>query len=243
MAEEFGTPQDQGKNGKEKSFKEESSDNDGSEGKADISQADLDELRVRDEHAQQHIPQLESENEEMRERIVQLENDLASSAKVDEVLERIQNKNSGETKVDPEQVADVVEGRLQEKARQEVEDRNWETSLGKLLEQYGDWDKGNEAIMARSAQLGMTVKEASQLARRSPDAFEQLFLEQKQVTNTQQSMSSVTQRTAVEPAGSPAKRDQAYYKAMRLSKDPRERDRYWSQEVQAQMRRDLFGAK
>lgn len=244
MAEEFGKPDDTGQKPQDTSFNQSPSDNDGSEGGADISKEELDALRKRDDHAQPHITQLESKNDELRTQVAELENDLASAATIDSVLERIQNKPGEDSKVAPGDVADLVVDRLQEKARKELEDNNWATVVSQVTEHYGEWDKGNEAIQAAAAGHNMTPAEASQLARKSPSAFAELFLQKEQSPGGQQSIASTALRTTNnEPLpGSPGKRDHAYYEARRKSKSPAMRDQYWSTDEQAQLRRDLHGA-
>jgi len=242
MTDQFGTGDDNTQDKSGTTFGNEGpSDKGGTNGQVGTD-VDVEALRRRDEHAQAHIVRLESENKEARDKVADLERQLTNAKTIEDVLSR-KNKSDGDgsTSVDPAQLVDAVEARLSAKEQAKTQDTNWATVYEKVTEVYGEWTKANTEIMAKAKELGMSTEAATELARRSPTAFYELFLPKPGTSNTSGSAraSGVGQQAASTHTGEV--RNKEYYNKMR--KDPKTESRYWSVEMQAQMRRDLGYAK
>jgi hypothetical protein len=196
---------------------------------------DVEALRRRDEHAQAHIVRLESENSELRNKVVEIENKLANAKTVEDVLSRMNKPDTtGSASVDPDKLADAVEARLSAKELAKHQEANWASVYTKVTEIFGTWDKANLEIQAKAKELGMNNQDATTLAQRSPDAFYELFLPKSSTSNTAGSTRSagVGQQAASTHTGEV--RNQAYYTNLRHTNE----NKYWSVETQAQYRRD-----
>lgn len=211
----------------------------GSEQGIDLEQYEA--LRKRDEHAQEHIQRLESENNELRDKIVELEDRLASATTLDEALKRISNQGEGQA-LDQTDVAQVVEQVLDQRITQDKQESNWQSVVSDLTQKYGKWNDADLAVQDRARELDISLDDATAMAKNNPKVFRQLFnLEEN-------STASATQPNPAGSHGAGAQgqrgvssqpgpvRDKAYYSNLRKT-DP---NKYWSVDVQAQMRRDLY---
>jgi hypothetical protein len=197
------------------------------------SQDDIAALRRRDEHAQAHIARLESENAELRSTVVDLQAKVANAKTVESVINQIKSEGTASNSVDPNQLVDAVEARLTQRETTKTQDGNWEVVVTKLTGTFGDWNKANSEIQLKAKELGLSNEDATLLARRSPDAFFELFLPKSSegsagITRT----AGLGQSAASTHTGEV--RNQAYYTKMRRENS----NKYWSVEVQAQYRRD-----
>jgi hypothetical protein len=204
-----------------------------------IDHAEYEALRQRDEHAQKHIQRLESENSELRDKVVELEDKLASATTLDEALKRISNQGEGQdTSLDRTDVAQVVEEILGQKQTKERMESNWQEVVSDLTKAYGDWKTADLKVQERAQELDISLEEATMMARNNPKAFRTLFNLQNQQTSSNPAGShgagAMGQRGVSSQPGQ--LRNQAYYSNLRKN-DP---NKYWSVDVQAQMRRDLF---
>ena len=240
MAEEFGTPADQDGQNTGQDFNQQPSDKDGSTGQVDITPEQLEELRKRDAHAQEHIQRLESDNATLRDDKTSLANEVASLKTVEEVMQRIDDgKNQGSSDpLDLSKVDEIVSQKLEQKATEQTQQQNWSEVLDRIESVYGDFDSGNVAIQARAAELKMTTQEATGLAKTNPTLFYELFVPSQGSAPQQSAASASTLRTDVGQSHSnnSGTRDKAYYNKM-LKEDKK---KYFSVDNQAQMRRDLY---
>lgn len=206
---------------------------------ADITTEDLKELRKRDVNAQEHIPQLETENNQLRAKLAEVETQLEGSATLEDVLNRIENKSEGGSTVSADEVATQVEARLQSRAKEEQQESNWNTVWGKLQEQHGSEENVDKYVLTQAATLGMSTEEATLLAKNSPDAFMKLFSAEGTAAPQQGIASATGQQTSNnnEAGTSSGTKDKAFYDEM-LRKNPR---KYWKVATQAQLRRDVYG--
>lgn len=211
------------------------------QGTQGIDPAEYEALRKRDENAQEHIARLERENAEARDKVVALEDKLSSATTIDEALARIANQGDGQGQqpVDQADVAQVVRqvlGQEQTKSRQES---NWNTVQSELNKTFGDWETADRKIQERCSELDLTPAEATQMAKNSPKAFMDLFVPKAQANASARAGSSTGTgemgQRGVAPTGSGV-RDKAYYQNLRRTNP----NKYWSVDVQAQLRRDLF---
>jgi hypothetical protein len=204
-----------------------------------IDPAEYEALRRRDEHAQQHIPRLESENEELRNKIVELESRLASATTLDEALARIANKGEGQA-IDRADVAQVVRDVLGETQTAEKMDSNWNTIVDTLTKKYGEWKAADAAVQERARELDISLEEATKMAKNNPKVFRTLFnLDTNSATSNPAGSHGAGAQGQRGISSAPGQvRDKAYYSNLRKT-DP---NKYWSIDVQTQMRRDLFNS-
>lgn len=238
MNEEFGKAADDQGNQDGKNFGSNDTGTTGDQDKQGMTPAEIEALQKKSDAAQAHIEKLERENEEARNKVVELQDNLSKATTLDEALERIQNQgdNQQET-VGEADVAQIVQKVLGEKQTQDTMDSNWSTVVNALVKDHGDWDTANLKIQERARELDISDKDASAMARQNPKAFLQLF---NQTTKPAKSSGSgeTGQRTTFDGMTNTSDRDQAYYSKLRRENP----NKYWSVDVQAQMRRDLFNA-
>jgi DNA repair ATPase RecN len=242
MSEEFGSGSGDPTTPQEHSFNRDGGDNPPAPSNAGITEAELEELRKRDENAQAHIPRLEGENEDLRNKVAEMESKLASNSVLEEVMNRLDGKTVGSdapATIDPDKLAQDVENRLQRKAQEQIEEANWNSVVSKLEAQYGEWANVDKEITARCAELDMDPADATQLARKSPVAFQRMF-EVKEGDPAQVSSASFsnTQTSVIGSSTDDKSELRKYYKDMR-------RDNYakWQKlSTQRQMWKDLYDA-
>jgi hypothetical protein len=194
-------------------------------------------LKKRDENAQPHISRLETENKQLRDELAKAAAKLDSATVLDDVMARLDNKDG--QGVTPDQVADLVEKRIQQKTQTNREEANWNTVVTKLVAQHGSFEKADAAIIQKARELQMSVSEATRLAKQAPAAFERLFVNTAQSIPSQQTTTSATQQSAqsVAPAGAvdDLETKRKYYNDLRR-KNP---NKYWNVQTQMQYRRDM----
>jgi hypothetical protein len=236
MTEEFGKS---GEPVQQQGFKQDGEDKAPVVRETSITPDELIALQKRDENAQAHIPQLEGENDDLREQNALLAAKLDSATTLDDVVERIKSERSDDgTPVDAASVVEQVEQRLALKARESVEDANWMTVVGTLTEQYGDWKTADAEIQAQCAQLNMNLSEANRLARQSPEAFYKTFSKAGSPA-PQQGIASASQNETsnFKNADTDMTELRAHYKKMRRENPAK----YNKLETQEQMWKDLYG--
>lgn len=242
MTDEFGksgndqTGQDEGKNFGVNTDGSTTGTDTGSQG---IDSTEYEALRKRDENAQQHIARLESENAELRDKYTEVENKLTNATTLDDALARIANQGNDQSKdIDPTDVAQVVREVLGQEQTATKRESNWQNVTSKLTEVYGDWATADTKVQEKARELDITLEEAGNMARNNPKAFMQLFVPAQSTTNHKAGSSTGTgdigQKGVSNAPGQV--RDKAYYNELRR-KNP---NKYWSVDVQAQLRRDLF---
>lgn len=236
MTEEFGKV---GEPDQATDFNQDTSDKGGEQDGVNITTEQLSALQKRDENAQKHIPQLEGENEKLRDQLSELQGKLDSATALDDVLNRLDNKDGATQTVDPDELVQRVEDRLQRKAQEDREQSNWDGVVANLTEHYGKWADADKAVLTKASELGMTMQEVTSLAKRTPDAFYKLF-EMEKPTGPQQGVASqaTNQISIINAPSHEEKRDRAHYSKMRRE-NPK---KYWNVETQAQYRRDVHGA-
>jgi len=238
MNEEFGKGADDQGNQDGKNFGGEDTGTTGNDNAQGMTPAEIEALQTKSAAAQAHIEKLERENKEARDKVVELQDSLSKATTLDEALERIQNQgDTQQPPADEADVAQIVEKVLGQKQTQDTMDSNWTTVVNALVKDHGDWDTANLKVQERARELDISDKDASMMARQNPKAFLQLF---NQTTKPAPSSGSgeTGQRTTFDGMTNTSDRDQAYYSKLRRENP----NKYWSVDVQAQMRRDLFNA-
>lgn len=184
---------------------------------------------------------LESENAELRAAEADRSNDLASKQILEDIMARM-NDNQQPTNegLGADTVAEIVDQRLQQDATKREQDANWDAVTTALSEKYGDFEAADKVVTERSAQLGMTPQEATNLARTNPRVFTELFMAGQSQAPQQSARSAATGTTNMSqaPGGEqPTTRDREYYRNLRKT-DPMK----WADvKTQRQMWIDLYG--
>ena len=243
MTDEFGksgndqTGQDDGNSFGENTGGDQTGADNSSQGTADL---DVEALRKRDENAQALIPRLESENKELRDKYAELEQKLASATTIDEALARIANQGNDQSskEIDRADVAQVVEEVLGQHQTQAKQESNWKNVTATLTKEYGDWNTADAKVQERCAELEISLTDTSTMARANPQAFLQLFVPQTNSSNSKPGSSTGTGEIGQKGVSNAPDqvRNKEFYNNLRRTNP----NKYWSIEVQAQMRRDLF---
>lgn len=197
---------------------------------------EIEALRTRDTAAQQHIPELESENKELRDEVVKLQDELANATTLEGVMERISSGGKDQA-IDATVVTQIVDRALQQRQTEDKQESNFETVVATLTKTYGDWKTADTKVQERALELDIKLEDATTMARNNPKAFLQLFNPQTTTTTDQSSgvRSAGSGQTVVGEVTTGDTRDAAYYNNMRKTKPKL----YWSVEMQAQYRRDI----
>lgn len=212
------------------------------ETRGQITSEELAALQKRDVNAQQHIPQLESENESYKAKIAELEADLSKATTMQDVLDRMSNPAAGEGEsLNADAITLLVDNALNQKEVKSVMEANWASVETKLTETYGDWKTAVTKVDAKAAELGMTGGEATTLAEKNPKAFLQLF-DVQDGSNTDNSTGVRTggdgvKSTVADRISNDGVQDAAFYRNL-LKTNPRE---YWKEATQIAYRRDVHG--
>lgn len=226
MSEEFGSDTGDAGQSQDGSFNRDGGDQTTSgEGQATITSEDLAKLLKRDASAQEHIPQIETENDTLRTKVAELQAQVDSATTLEDVVARIsQESGQSSNEIDPETIAATIEARLEAKSQKKVEQTNWDSVVSQLETKYGDWDGVDKAITAKCSELSMDPQEATQLARKNPKVFMKIFetgqghessLSPASQTNTQ---SSVINPTGPLVDGKSRQEWKDYYNTMRKEK-------------------------
>jgi hypothetical protein len=241
MTDKFGSGSDDNSETQGTGFNTNTSDQDGSVSKVDITPEQLQALQTRDAAAQAHITKLEGENGTLRQTKETLANQLASAATIEDVISRMNDSAPDVTapaELGADKVAELIDARLQQKTVEQVRDANWSNVETKLNEVYGEFTAANKAVEARAATLRMTTAEATELAMTNPTMFYELYLPKGSAAPQQSSSANALSNSQSQvPTTTEGTRDREYYKKLRQSNP----NKYWSVEVQKQYRRDLHG--
>jgi hypothetical protein len=118
-------------------------------------------------HAQQHIPKLEQETAELRQRIDALGDPAATAALVKQLLEE-ERKTIAPTAVvvDESTVAGAVEAALKRQEAEREAAANERAIEEALSKRYGD--KAKETLTAAATELGLNMEEMRALVRTKP---------------------------------------------------------------------------
>lgn len=154
----------------------------------------LAEILKRDEHAQQHISNLENENKTMRdnfnslqEKLEVLEARLASQKKVEELFAGMHTSNNQEPdqgnqnnmntptqSIDQETIDSLIASRMNEYMSKQEQDKNFlvaQTELNRLFK-----DKSDDHVKAIADKNGLSYESAKDLAKTNPTLFNNLFI-------------------------------------------------------------------
>ncbi len=191
--------------------------------------------------ADRFIDRLKQENEKMRA-------DLLAAQRLEELVTKLQtssqtkqtpsNENNQQHErmdtVTPAQLQTEFKGLTAEQAEALVEEKlrsrsNLERSLSGLRKAYGE--NYSTVLDAEAKSLGLTKEFVNQLAKTNPDAFQRMFVKDRQQDSSVTPPTS-TLNASVSPQGLTANgiKTQKFYQELK-KKDP---NAYWSPKVQQQ---------
>lgn len=117
-------------------------------------------------HSQKHITTIESENAEMRGELNKLNS-------ISDMLEAKQKEGSTDKNIDPASLNELIDQRLSDNKKQESMQSNIDSVDARMKTAFGA--KAEETMLAKAAELGMTVKQMMNTAANSPTAFMSWF--------------------------------------------------------------------
>lgn len=132
--------------------------------------------------ADQFIEHLKGENQGMRETIKELQEQL-NNAKTQGELDQLRKKVSEELEeqkaskesnpspsVSPEDLEKMIEDHLTKRETESSAKANVDQTNNALVKHFGDPEKAKEAIQQRVSQLGISLKDLTAMAAKSPSA-------------------------------------------------------------------------
>ena len=231
MTNQFGTPDDQSGQNTDGTNQE-----DLDKGSTEITPEDLEALRIRDAAAQAHIPDLESENKDLRDLVVELESKVTKATSLDEVLEKITNRGDGtSTDLDAGAVTQIVDRALDQRQTLDRQESNWTSVMNTLTEQYGDWKTADAKVQERATELDIDIADATAMAKNNPKAFLSLFETKTTIPDSSAGVRSAGSGQQTVGTSTIEVKDAAYWKDQR-HKFPKY---YWSLDGQAEYRRTM----
>jgi hypothetical protein len=142
------------------------------------------ELAKGKQEADSFIDQLKEENKQLRE-------DLGKRLTSEEILNQIKNSSNGDPSattegLTKEQIEELVKGTITSVNNDNVDKNNLAQANQMVVDKYGE--KATEYVANRAKELGLTVKELEDTAKRSPAAFSKLIGLDKDPTNNSNSV-------------------------------------------------------
>lgn len=187
---------------------------------------DVEAAKTKIEHADKHVQTIESDNATLRQEVEQLRAQVASSSKLDQVLETLQaNQVASPTSTDENttqsvdkeallnellsQVAPKIEETLSAKQKQEQLEKTLTETVSLAQAKYGS--EYESILRSKGQELGLDDAGIQNMASTQPKVFKQLFgLEQTKVTPSgSPAPSYVTSGNQSSPSQEAQKRDLA----------------------------------
>jgi hypothetical protein len=142
---------------------------------------DLEKVLNQNRHAQDHIKTLESETAAMRAELQRLQEELARSRSIDELLDAMRQQDHNEPgptapQLNQEELLKTLKNEvfrdLTLAQQREIEVKNWNQSVEMLRQRHGDGFASY--VDKRAAELNIPVEKMEELAKTSPKAFIEL---------------------------------------------------------------------
>lgn len=124
-------------------------------------------------NADEHISNIESENQAMRERIEELKAQVERGNTVDDLLQAKESANA----LTPEQVAEISRQEALSLREQDTRNTNLSECMDKAQELYGEEFKTE--INKTASELGLTIEQVDKMAGDNPALFARTFLPAK----------------------------------------------------------------
>lgn len=165
-------------------------------------------------HSQDFIPQLQSDVEAYKSKVLELEAQLKASKSVEEQLESFSQANTQGTpeeatppsNVSESDIEALLERKLAERSAQSVQSQNVQLVNDTLVEKFGD--RAGEVVASKAKELGLTLEDMKSYASKNP----KLILSQFEVSataSTSTPTSSVNIKTDVTPVSTLEKPDKS----------------------------------
>lgn len=204
----------------------------------------IDEILKRDRHAQEHIRKLENERKLDRERLDNLERELAKAKTIEDLMswrrqgdytdnDESTNRYDASQKIDVDalvaKAADEAASRLAARERAQIERDNYMLALNTLKEKYGDHT--DSKVDARAKELGVSVQYMAETAKSSPKAFFELMGEKEVRTPPPSSGTTTNLKGTSEPSVDDM---------LRVWKDPQARKTWTDPDFQKKLRTKIL---
>ena len=204
-----------------------------------MSQEQIESLVKRDANAQQHITNLETERQEQRDAmaelqqtVARLEGTLSATDKVKDMLAGMQPGTQAPAQTEAAQAVPSVEdlvaqatakvtADLDAKAQKDLQDSNYNKIAEVLTSTFGD--KANAHVTAIAEQNSMSFAEAQDMARNNPTLFNNLFIKTNNLGQASSFTPSAGSTNTAAAQGTPAV-DAEYWNKMRRDN----RSKFWT---------------
>lgn len=170
----------------QQSFQDQGGDN-GTGNANQLTPEQLAEIVKRDEHAQAHIRNLESEAKErntqlesLNQRLQELTEQVNKQETFEEALRKLkeqqqqQPQGGDQSTVDADQIAEVVRQKLEQESLLRTAEQNKAAAIARAQEKYGE--NFLQEVQKTAESLGMSLEKVDQLAAETPEVFNRLFL-------------------------------------------------------------------
>lgn len=199
------------------------------------------ELQKRDQNAQQHISNLEGENNGMRSDLEKLtaeletaRNKLAAQDKIQDLLNGTQTsvpptEESNQPPVEQPDFDKMVSDKLQQHFTEREQEANFNKAASALTNLFKD--KTDDHVNRVAVENDMSLEDAMELSKTKPKLFENLFIKPFGGKVQSPTTSYTGQNASPAPTGQP-QITQEYWKDMRTN--PKTSAKFWSVPVQKQ---------
>jgi hypothetical protein len=188
-----------------------------------------------------YIKTLERQKDELRIDFMKAQEQIQSSANLQELIDRLNQKTAPEAltpkpdetpgKPEPIDFDKLFEQKYEQKKRADQELSNFNRVQQKLQERFGH--NAGSVLQEQAQSLGLSKEDVNSLAKKSPDAFfRMLGLDQQKEDLFMAPPRSDVRRDLFAPKAT--KRDWNFYQDLK-KKNPTE---YWAPKTQLQMHRD-----
>lgn len=181
------------------------------------------------------IETLKQENQDFRTRISILEEKLQNMEDISEVLsnkgqeQAVSNQDTG---LDENELVGKVIESLNQRQTEAARDENFDTVVNTLTEQFGK-DNVNSKVQQYAQELGMSVDDMKETARKSPQAFYRLTGIESTKSQAPQSPQPTHSNVNSQAMPNTGEKDHSYYMHL-MRNNPRE---FWKPEVQREYRK------
>lgn len=129
-------------------------------------------------HSQDFIQTLKREKQELEDQFNRMKVELEKRSSVEDIVQRLasQNSDAGKTNtsgLSEQQIAEMVNNQLSKHQRVSVETQNLEAVNRTLIERFGE--RAGETLKAKADELGLTIQELGDLAKKTPKAVLAFF--------------------------------------------------------------------
>jgi len=145
----------------------------------------LDALR----HSQEFIPQIKSENEQLKSELTQLKEQLSKLSNIEQQVQKLTSRENTEQQTtaqvfDEKTVAELVTRTLTAQQIKAAQQSNIQAVVNAMKNSYGE--EAEKTFYAKAAEIGMQPEDINSLAAKTPQAVLRLFgiADTKQQTKT-----------------------------------------------------------